>query len=90
MIGTYPVITIGTLTGLLLAAWDVLVKQGLLEGLRPEAADALTAFVALFVPIIAALIASRFVTPVSSPNLEPGTQVNTRSALPTSTVIPNE
>jgi hypothetical protein len=32
-----PVITAGTIAGLILAGWDVLVAQGLLEALRPHA-----------------------------------------------------
>jgi hypothetical protein len=46
------VITAGTIAGLILAGWHVLVAQGLLEGLRPDAQDALGAFVNPLVPIV--------------------------------------
>jgi hypothetical protein len=90
VIGTQPVLTAGTVAGLILAAWQVVVAQGVLGGLTPEAQDALNAFVSLLVPIIAALFAARLSTPTSSPILPVGTIVNERSAeLPTSTVTPN-
>lgn len=84
-----PVLTAGTIAGLILAGWQVLVAQGMLTFLTPEAQDALNAFVNLLVPIIAAIVASRFVTPVAEPNLPVGTQVNEHSDAPTSTVVPN-
>lgn len=91
MIGNNPVITIGTIGAILAQAWVVLVDQGLLDGLTSEAQGSLTILIGLLIPIVAAVIASRFVTPTASPVLTPGTQVNERSAeLPTSTVTPNE
>ena len=62
-----------TIAGLILAGWNVLVAQGLLEGLRPDAQDALGAFVNLLVPIVAAIIAAMFVTPTGAPALPIGT-----------------
>ena len=70
-----PVITAGTIAGIILAGWQVLVAQGMLEVLRPDAQDALNAFVNLLVPIVAAVIASRFVTPTASPSLGEGQSV---------------
>lgn len=90
MIGNQPVLTAGAIAGLILAGWAVVVAQGALSALTPEAQDALNAFVALLVPIIAAIFAARLVTPTAAPVLPPGTIVNERSdALPTSTVTPN-
>jgi hypothetical protein len=90
VIGNQPVITAGTIAGLILAAWKVLVDQGVLNALEPAAQDSLSIFVNLLVPIVAAVLAARLVTPLSSPVLAPGTIVNERSAeLPTSTVTPN-
>jgi hypothetical protein len=70
-----PVLTTGGIVGLLLAGWAVLVAQGLTEMVRPEARDALNAFVALLVPVFAALVARQLVTPVDSPSLPEGTAV---------------
>jgi hypothetical protein len=83
---TQPVVTAGSIAGLILAAWQVLVAQNVFSFLEPAAQDALGAFVALLVPIIAAVIASRYVTPLASPNLPIGTTVNANSAAPTGVV----
>ena len=82
-----PVIAAGTIAALVLAAWNVVLKQGLLEAMRPEAQVALDAFINLLVPIVAAIIAARFVTPVASPNLRIGTVVNEHSDSPTGIVV---
>jgi hypothetical protein len=89
--GRQPVITAGTVAGLILAGWNVLVAQGLLDGLRPDAQDALGAFVNLLVPIVAAIVAAMFVTPTGSPELPIGTVVNERTtARPTGVVVARE
>jgi hypothetical protein len=88
VISAQPVLTAGTIAGLVLAAWNVVVAQGALGGLTPEAQDALAAFVNLLVPIVAALLAARLVTPISAPNLPIGTVVNERSDAPTGVVTP--
>jgi hypothetical protein len=77
VISAQPVLTAGTIAGLVLAAWNVVVAQ-----------DALAAFVNLLVPIVAALLAARLVTPISAPNLPIGTVVNERSDAPTGVVTP--
>ena len=83
-----PVLTAGTIAGLILAGWQVVVAQGMLGGLTPEAHDALNVFVSLLVPIIAAVLASRLVTPMASPSLPIGTVVNETNAEPTGVVVP--
>jgi hypothetical protein len=92
MIGTFPVLTAGTIAGLLLAAWQVVVAQGALSALTPEARDALNAFISLLLPIVAAFVAQSFTTPVASPVLPIGTVVNERSDEPTGvvTVLDNQ
>jgi len=82
-----PVLTAGAIAGITLAAWNVVVAQGLLSGLTPQAQDAFAVLVNLVVPIIAALIAARFVTPIASPNLPIGTMVNKHSDAPTAVVV---
>ena len=82
-----PVITAGTIAGICLAAWNVLVAQGLLGGLTPEAQDALATLVNLLVPIIAAVLAARLVTTTTAPNLPIGTVVNEHSSQPTGVVV---
>ena len=82
-----PVLTAGAIAGLILAGWQVLVAQGMLGFLTGEAQDALNAFVNLLVPIMAALVAAHFVTPVASPQLPIGTIVNAHSDAPTGVVI---
>lgn len=77
-----PVITAGAIAGLILAGWDIIVKQGMLEFLRPDAQNATSIFVNLLVPIVAAVIAARFVTPVSAPSLALGTLVTTPQGEP--------
>ena len=67
-----PVITAGTIAGLILAGWNVLVAQGLLEGLRPDAQDALGAFVNLFVPIVAAIVRPPSSRPPGHPSCPSG------------------
>ena len=83
-----PVITAGTIAGLILAGWAVLVNQGMTSGLTSEAQDSLNIFVGLLVPIIAAILASRLVTPTASPSLPIGTVVNETNAEPTGVVVP--
>lgn len=82
-----PVITAGTIAGIILAAWNVVVKQGLLEMLRPDAQIALDGLVNLVVPVIAALVAARFVTPTANPALPIGTRVNVNNDEPTGVVV---
>ena len=83
-----PVLTAGSIAGLIGAAYSVVVAQGMFEFLRPDAQTALHAFVALAVPIIAAAVAARFVTPTAAPNLPVGTVVNARTeSEPTATVV---
>ena len=82
-----PVITAGTIAGLIGAAYSVIVAQGMFEFLRPDAQTALHAFVALAVPIIAAVLASRLVTTTAHPSLPVGTKINENSDDPTSTVV---
>lgn len=82
-----PVITAGTIAGLIGAFYAILVAQGMFEFLRPDAQTALHAFVALLVPIIAAVIASRMVTPTANPALPIGTRVNTTNDEPTGVVV---
>lgn len=85
---TQPVITAGTIAGIILAGWQVLVAQGMFGGLTPEAQDALNAFVSLVVPIVAAILAARLVTTTASPNLDIGTVVNANSTAQTGIVVP--
>ena len=82
-----PVITAGAIVGLILAGWDIVVKQGVLEFLRPDAADSVSVFVNLLVPIVAAVIAARMVTTLARPNLPIGTIVNEHSDAPTGVVV---
>jgi hypothetical protein len=72
-----PVVTYGTIAGILVAIWNMLVLNGLLNGLQEGAArDSVTVVVNLIIPVVAALIARQFVTPVADPNLPIGTVVN--------------
>lgn len=83
-----PVITAGAISGLILAFWDILVQQGVFTFLTEGAQNSLNIFVSLLVPIVAAVIASRMVTPTSAPNLPIGTVVNEKSGEPTGVVVP--
>ena len=80
-------ITFGVVAGILGAAWTVIVANGLLDGLSPEGRDSVTALVLLVIPIVAAIIAQRFTTSLSSPNLPIGTVVNERTGDPTGVVV---
>lgn len=80
-------ISFGVVAGILVALWDVLVKNGLLAGLTEDGAQAVTALVLLVIPVIAAFVAQRFTTPIEAPTLEIGTRVNERSDMPSATVV---
>lgn len=80
-------VSFGVVAGILVALWDVLVKNGLLDGLSNDGAQAVTALVLLVIPVVAAFVAQRFTTPIESPTLEIGTVVNERSSLPAATVV---
>ena len=82
-----PVITIGVVAGILVAAWSVVVANGVLDGLTTAGRDSITAFVLLLIPVVAAYIASKLVTPLAAPNLPSGTKVNEgNDDVPTTTV----
>ena len=83
-------ISFGVVAGILVALWDVAVKNGLLDGLTDDGAQAVTALVLLVIPVVAAFVAQRFTTPIESPTLEIGTVVNERSDLPNATVVADE
>ena len=83
-----PVITAGTIAGLVLAGWQVLVDQGITDDLNASAAASLTVFMGLLVPIVAAIVAARLVTPVASPSLPIGTVINAENADITGIVEP--
>ena len=83
-----PVITAGTIAGIVLAGWQVLVDQGFTSSLTTSAQTSLTVFVGLLVPIVAAIVAARLVTPLASPSLPIGTVINAENADITGIVEP--
>ena len=82
----HPVLTTGVASGILIAAWAVVVDQGLLDAMTDAAQLSMTALVLLLIPVIASYLVQRLVTPVASPVLPVGTVVNERSDDPTSVV----
>ena len=86
IIQSRPVVAIGVIVGILAAMWTVVIANGLLDGLTDAGRESVTALVLLLIPVFAALIQQKLVTPLFAPNLPAGTVVNKNLPGPNSIV----